>query len=90
MRWILLFTVVLVACASLALARLDTKPPDDGSEPLKLVGINIAGGEFSEKKLPGEYGRDYSYPDSATIKYFASKRMNIIRVPSVGSGSNVG
>jgi endoglucanase len=80
-RWILLFTVVLVACASLAFSKAGKKLPDDGRGPLQLIGINIAGGEFAEGKLPGEYGHDYSYPDSATIKYFASKRMNIIRVP---------
>jgi endoglucanase len=44
-------------------------------------GVNIAGGEFAPSKLPGKYDRDYTYPDSRSMAYFAAKGMNIIRVP---------
>jgi len=49
--------------------------------PLQYTGVNIAGGEFNAENVPGEYGRDYIYPDSATVAFFATKGMNIIRVP---------
>ncbi len=48
---------------------------------LQYTGVNIAGGEFNAETVPGEYGRDYLYPEPATMAYFASKGMNIIRVP---------
>lgn len=47
---------------------------------VQYAGVNVAGGEFSQN-LPGEYGRDYAYPEPATVAYFAAKGMNIIRVP---------
>jgi endoglucanase len=49
--------------------------------PVRYAGVNIAGGDFAVEHLPGEYGRDYVYPDPQTIAYFAAKGMNIIRVP---------
>lgn len=48
----------------------------------QYVGVNIAGAEFSNDKLPGRYGYDYAYPEPATIDYFAEKGMNIIRIPT--------
>ena len=50
---------------------------------VQYTGVNIAGGDFSADKLPGTYGRDYIYPDPDTIAYFATKGMNIIRVPTL-------
>ena len=49
--------------------------------PLQYTGVNISGGEFNDQSLPGEYARDYIYPEPATVAYFATKGMNIIRVP---------
>ena len=50
--------------------------------PLQYTGVNISGGEFNDQSLPGEYARDYIYPEPATVAYFATKGMNIIRVPA--------
>lgn len=48
---------------------------------LFLTGVNIAGAEFASQKIPGVPNRDYFYPKPATIDYFASKGMNVIRLP---------
>ncbi len=45
------------------------------------VGANIVGAEFGESRLPGEYGVDYIYPSWADIEMYASKGMNIFRLP---------
>jgi endoglucanase len=66
------FALMLICTAPLA---------DAAGAPLQYTGVNIAGGEFNAENTPGEYGRDYIYPDSATVTFFATKRMNIIRVP---------
>jgi endoglucanase len=58
-----------------------TQTTDAAATSVRYTGINIAGGDFGAKKLPGTYGRDYIYPDPDTIDYFAAKGMSIIRVP---------
>jgi len=42
-------------------------------------GVNLSGAEYGEKG--GVYGTDYTYPSEATVKYFAAKGMNSIRLP---------
>jgi endoglucanase len=44
-----------------------------------LFGVNIAGGEFG--KVGQAYGTGYIYPSHAEIDYYASKHMDVIRVP---------
>ncbi|MFO1151192.1 MAG: glycoside hydrolase family 5 protein [Alsobacter sp.] len=44
-----------------------------------LMGINIAGGEFGQ--VGGAYGSNYIYPSHAEIDYYASKGLDVIRVP---------
>src|SRR4029078_11930417 len=66
----------------LALVLTCTAPlANAASAPLQYTGVNISGGEFNDQSLPGEYARDYVYPEPATVAYFATKGMNIIRVP---------
>jgi endoglucanase len=67
----ILFTAVLICAVPLA----------NAAAPLQYIGVNISGGEFNDQKLPGEYARDYIYPEPATVDYFAGKGMNVIRVP---------
>jgi endoglucanase len=80
-RRIILFAVGFSACASPGFYAIDASLSNAAGRSAQLAGINIAGGEFTEAKLPGKYGQDYSYPDSATVAYFANKGMNVIRVP---------
>lgn len=44
-----------------------------------LLGVNLAGAEFGS--VPGMEGADYTYPTSAEIDYYASKGMDVIRLP---------
>ncbi len=46
-----------------------------------LTGVNIAGADFGQGHLPGVFGQDYFYPKISSIDYFATKGMNIIRLP---------
>ena len=51
--------------------------------PLSFTGTNISGGEFCHPKpgVPQVYGKDYIYPSVNEFNYFASKGMNVFRVP---------
>lgn len=44
-----------------------------------LLGVNLAGPEFGD--APGIYGQDYIYPSHSEIDYYASKGMEVIRLP---------
>src|SRR5689334_14626911 len=50
------------------------------SHALQYFGVNLNGAEFGTAR-PGVYGTDYIYPTHAEIDYFASKGMNILRLP---------
>ena len=50
---------------------------------MPYTGVNLAGGDFNGPK-PGEhslYGKDYVYPSTSELDYFASRGVNIIRFP---------
>src|SRR4051794_32653968 len=44
-----------------------------------MIGVNLSGGEF--KASGTVYGKDYIFPSNAEIDYYASKGMDVIRVP---------
>ncbi|MGC4069228.1 MAG: glycoside hydrolase family 5 protein [Polyangiaceae bacterium] len=44
-------------------------------------GVNLAGAEFGDQKLPGVYGTDYVYPSDSDVATFAKAHMNVIRLP---------
>lgn len=56
-----------------------------------LLGVNLAGAEFgagdaengheNPHTVPGVFGTDYIYPSHAEIDYYASKGLNVIRLP---------
>ena len=48
---------------------------------LSLLGVNLAGAEFGPNTPSATYGTDYTYPTHQEIDYYASKGMNVIRVP---------
>lgn len=51
--------------------------------PLPFTGTNLAGAEFGQLKpgLPPIHGQDYAYPHENEVNYFASKGMNVFRIP---------
>ncbi|HWR51129.1 MAG TPA: cellulase family glycosylhydrolase [Bryobacteraceae bacterium] len=46
-----------------------------------LRGVNLAGAEFGEKVLPGTPGTHYTWNSEASFAYFASKGLNLFRIP---------
>jgi endoglucanase len=71
-------------CAGLAIGAIGVGARSSRSEDgeigtLQFTGINIAGGEFG--KIPGTYGKDYTYPTPADIDYYSRLGFNLIRVP---------
>jgi endoglucanase len=52
-------------------------PPPVG--PMPYRGVNLAGAEFGNP-VPGVDGKDYRFPTTAEIDYFASKGMNTFRI----------
>ncbi len=64
----------------------EVEVPDWVYEPgpgqrVELVGVNLAGADFGEDTLPGEYGVEYTYPTFEEVDYFVSKGMNVFRIP---------
>jgi endoglucanase len=46
-----------------------------------LGGVNLSCAEFGEGNLPGEYGKEYTYPTDAELDYFTAKGMKVFRLP---------
>ena len=46
-----------------------------------LTGVNLAGAEFGDGSLPGQYGVDYTYPTPEEIDYFTELGMKVFRLP---------
>ncbi len=44
-------------------------------------GVNVAGAEFGQSNLPGTVGRDYTFNSENTFRYFANKKLGLIRLP---------
>ena len=55
-------------------------PPPPSSGDHFMLGINLAGAEFGSA-VPGTFGKDYTYPTHQEIDYYASKGMDVIRLP---------
>ncbi len=47
---------------------------------LPMRGVNLAGAEFGESHLPGQYGVDYTFPTVQEVDYFHAKGMTTIRL----------
>ncbi len=45
------------------------------------MGVNLAGAEFGEDKLPGEFGKHYVYPAAEQLDYYAAHKRTLIRLP---------
>lgn len=48
---------------------------------LEYAGINLSGAEFNSSKKPGVLYKDYTYPSESDYAYYASKGMNVVRLP---------
>ncbi|MDQ2687620.1 MAG: glycoside hydrolase family 5 protein [Armatimonadota bacterium] len=54
--------------------------PAGPAHPLAYTGVSLSGGEFGKAKN-ALYGKSFTYPTPAEMDYFASKGVNIIRLP---------
>lgn len=52
-----------------------------GTRVLKYAGVNLAGAEFKSSIRPGTLFKDYTYPGESDYAYYASKGMNVVRLP---------
>jgi endoglucanase len=50
------------------------------SGPVEYAGVNLPVAAFGAETVPGTYGKDYIYPQTGTLDYFAAKNMNVARV----------
>jgi endoglucanase len=49
---------------------------------LSMVGVNLSGGQYGKQGgAVGIYGTDYIYPSTAELDYYATRDMNVIRLP---------
>lgn len=72
--------VIFLAGLLALLANAHAAPaPCLGDKPLR--GVNIAGGEFNPTRLPGTLFKDYTYPPTADLRYFAEQGANTVRLP---------
>lgn len=49
--------------------------------PPFMIGVNLCGAEFGQKQLPGEYGKDYTYPQAESLDYYKSRGILLVRLP---------
>lgn len=51
------------------------------ADDFELIGINVAGAEFTSKELPGKHGTHYFFPDDDYFKYWQDKGIRTVRFP---------
>ena len=51
------------------------------SDRLWLTGVNLAGAEFRNNRIPGKLNKDYHYPKERDIKYFLDRGFTAFRLP---------
>ncbi|KAF9872517.1 cellulase [Colletotrichum karsti] len=61
-------------------ASTPSSTPAPGAGGWKWFGVNEAGGEFGEKVLPGTWGKEFIFPDPATITTLRGQGYNTFRV----------
>ncbi|KAF1709036.1 glycoside hydrolase family 5 protein [Pseudoxanthomonas sacheonensis] len=72
--------IAIVACLLLLSANLSPASAQT-TRVLEYAGVNLAGAEFNSSKKPGVLYKDYTYPSESDYAYYASKGMNVIRLP---------
>jgi aryl-phospho-beta-D-glucosidase BglC (GH1 family) len=76
----LAFVMSGVLVSALALATLEDSGAARASSPA-LRGVNLAGAEFGENRLPGTPGIDYTYPSASQLDYYQAKGVKLVRLP---------
>lgn len=73
----------MLLCSTLFCTAVFAQKSEKPVKPLAYTGVSLASGEFGERKpgVPAVYGRAYTYPTAKEIDYFATKGVNVIRLP---------
>ena len=77
--------VFSVACSATCFRSAMAERPHDSR--LMLTGVSLAGGEFGcqrdtfSNQHPGEFGKDYTFPRSETVRHFARAGFQLLRIP---------
>lgn len=71
--------VLVVAFAAWCLTTITTG--DALAAGTAYRGVNLAGAEFNAGRLPGTVHKDYTYPKTSDVDYFAGRGMNVFRLP---------
>ncbi|KAF5327667.1 hypothetical protein D9619_004868 [Psilocybe cf. subviscida] len=56
-------------------------PGAGGLTKFRFFGVNEAGAEFGDNKIPGILGTDYTWPSPSSIDYFVGQGFNAFRIP---------
>lgn len=88
-RWLAVLFPALIAAAPATqttrpATRPTTPPPRNVVRPTPLpfmLGVSLSGAEWGEKNLPGTINRTYVYPTAASLDYYKSKGVMLIRLP---------
>jgi len=75
------FLTWALGIAIVVLTSLETGSLAGGSDQPWYAGVNLAGAEFNERKLPGKIHQDYLYPSKADLDYFLDGGFKTIRFP---------
>ncbi|KAK3934010.1 glycoside hydrolase [Diplogelasinospora grovesii] len=78
---IVLFGATAVGSALAAPAADTLTTTSKRASKFQFVGINESGAEFGNKNLPGQLGKDYTWPVHSTIDTMMGKGFNIFRIP---------
>lgn len=72
--------VILNCCFNWATALAES--PQEALQGINFSrGVNLAGGEFNPERDPAIYTRDYIYPSSQELDYYAKKGFTVVRLP---------
>ncbi len=74
-------SLVCVVAYLLSCVISSADPVDISTNTIFARGINLSSAEFTEGRTPGIYGKDYIYPPSEELDYYASKGFSVVRLP---------
>lgn len=69
------------ALAAPGAQRRDTTTTSTNSSAFKFFGASESGAEFGQSNVPGVWGTDYIFPDTAAIQTLMDMGMNSFRIP---------
>ncbi|KAJ8122769.1 hypothetical protein ONZ43_g1118 [Nemania bipapillata] len=72
---------VEIFATAATVASVVAAPTTKRASKFQFVGVNESGAEFGNTALPGQFGKDYTWPDQNAINTMISKGMNSFRVP---------